>query len=230
MFEINEMPDQLPPNIVERLSKLDIGTIGHFLDYGFMEPRIRQQMPSSSVVGTAITVRSHFPDSVIGHYALKFIRPGDILVIDRGDNKHVACWGGTTSLAAKKLGLTALIIDGACNDICESNAIDLPIWSDGVVGITTKYRAIGGGLNVTITCGGVVVNPGDAVMADENGVLIIPRESVQQVVDEGEDFKNGETAFRKNYEGEGPFERYPDLTGATDLVEAAVNNKHTMKR
>ena len=219
MYNINPMPPQIDKNLIDKLAQVDVGTIGHFLDDGFMQPSIRQQMPGSLIAGTAITVHSPFPDSVIGHYALKFIRPGDILVIDRGDDRKVACWGGGTSLAAAKLGLTGLIMDGAGNDISESNEIGLPIWCDGVTGITTRYRGFGGSLNVPLQCGGVAVNPGDAILADENGVLVIPAEKLEVVVGEAIAFAAKEKAFRELYSGAGPYPIYPDLTGASDIAE-----------
>lgn len=213
------MPEQVDPKLLDRLSRCETGTFGHFLDDGFMRSGIRQQCPGSRVAGTAVTVRSPFPDSVIGHYALGDIRPGDILVIDRGDNKEVSCWGGTTSLCAAALGLSALIMDGAGNDIEEANAVGLPIWCDGVVPITTKYRGIGGAINIPIQCGGVLVNPGDAILADENGILALPRKNLLEAIEECEAFSEKEKEFRAIYQGEGPYPRYPDLTGASRIVE-----------
>lgn len=221
-FRMCPSPPQIDAGILERLSLCETGTFGHFLDEGFLRPGIRQQCPGSRIAGTAVTVRSPFPDSVVGHYALKFIRPGDILLIDRGDNREVSCWGGTTSLAAAKLGLTGLIMDGAGNDITEANNAGLPIWCDGVTPVTTKYRGIGGAINVPISCGGVTVRPGDAVLADENGVLVLPRDGLLEAIEECEAFSEKERSFRKLYDGEAPYPCYPDLTGATGLFEDGI--------
>jgi|GEM_PF-1820486 len=162
------MPPQLSPELVAGLLETDTGTIGHFVDAGFMDIGIQAKMPGAKIAGTAVTVRVTVPDSIIGHYALKFIRPGDILIIDRGQDRETACWGGTTSVGAAKAGLTGLIMDSAGNDISEANAAGLPIWCRGVTPVTTKYRGLGGALNVPISCGGVSINPGDAVLADES--------------------------------------------------------------
>lgn len=218
-FTIEPSPRQIDKALLDRLSLCETGTFGHFMDDGFMRPGIRQQCPGSRIAGTAITVRSPYPDSVIGHYALKNIRPGDILVINRGDNRDVSCWGGTTTFAAVKMGLAALIMDGAGNDIDEANTMGLPIWCDGVTPVTTKYRGIGGGINVPITCGGVTINPGDAILADSNGVLVLPPHTLLDAIIECEAFAAKEKAFRQMYSGDGPYPCYPDETGASSFVE-----------
>lgn len=224
MFIINDTPAQISAEDREALAALETGTIGHFLDTGFMEPAIRQQLLGSSIAGTAITVRVPYADSVIGHYALKNIRPGDILVIDRGGDQAVSCWGGTTSFAAVKMGLTGLIMDGAGNDIAQANAYGLPIWCRGATPVTTKYRGLGGELNVPIACGGVVVNPGDAVLADDNGVLIVPPAELTSVIEKAQQFHKMEQEF---LEMAGAAERlnYPDLSGATAIVEAVLRGE-----
>jgi hypothetical protein len=95
-YVVNPMPVQITKAQVKALLKLDTGTIGHVLDAGFMDQGLQQQMPGRKLAGTAITVRCTLPDSVMGHYALKFARPGDILVIDRGQDQMTACWGAAT--------------------------------------------------------------------------------------------------------------------------------------
>lgn len=224
MYTINAMPDQIDEALIAGLLETDTGTIGHFVDAGFMDPGIVAGMPGAKVAGTAVTVRSTLPDSVIGHYALKFVRPGDILVIDRGQDRKTACWGGTTSVAGAAAGLTGLIMDGAGNDISQANDAGLPIWCRGVTPVTTKYRGLGGAINIPISCGGVAVNPGDAILADENGVLVIAREQVEQVVAEARAFAQKErdflAAIRKN-----PKLCYPDVTGASAIIEARIEEQ-----
>lgn len=218
------MPPQLSPELVAGLLETDTGTIGHFVDAGFMDIGIQAKMPGAKIAGTAVTVRVTVPDSIIGHYALKFIRPGDILIIDRGQDRETACWGGTTSVGAAKAGLTGLIMDSAGNDISEANAAGLPIWCRGVTPVTTKYRGLGGALNVPISCGGVSIHPGDAVLADENGVLIIPPSDVARVIAEARAFRQKEEALLAALRDD-PDICYPDLTGASALLEAKLREQ-----
>ena len=84
IYQVEPMPPQISDAQREKLLALDTATIGHYLEAGFMDPGITQRMSGSKIAGTAVTVRVTLPDSVMAHYALKFIRPGDVLVIDRG--------------------------------------------------------------------------------------------------------------------------------------------------
>ena len=88
-----------------------------------------------------------------------------------GDTKY-ACWGGGLTLAMKLAGVKAGVIDGPATDLSEIQEFDLPMWSRGLSSITTRLLGIEGAMNVPISVGGQVVNPGDAVLADEQGVLV----------------------------------------------------------
>lgn len=217
-FVIGEMPQQVAPDLIEKLLQTDTGTIGHVLDSGFMDPGISARTPGRKIAGTAVTVRVTVPDSVMGHYVLKFIRPGDVLVIDRGQDQFTANWGGGTAAAGVARGLTGLIIDGAGNDISQSAEHGLSIWCRHVSSVTTKYRGISGEMNVPINCGGVAVSPGDAILADENGVVVIPQRDLADVVETALGFNRFEEEFIARLLAE-PGLCYPDETGASALVE-----------
>lgn len=223
MYTVNPMPTPIDPALIAGLMETDTGTVGHFLNSGFMDPGIQGRMPGKKVAGTAVTVQVTVPDSVIAHYALKLIRPGDILVVDRGQDRGTACWGGTTSFAAAAAGLHALVMDSAGNDLSQANAAGLPIWCRAPTPVTTKYRNLGGAINVSISCGGVAVNPGDAILADENGVLVIPRSRIRAVIDESRILHRKEAEFFAALKAN-PKLSYPDVTGATAFVEG---NLHT---
>jgi regulator of RNase E activity RraA len=125
------------------------------------------------VAGTAVTLAIPGPDSTLLHHTLGLLRPGDILVVDRlGDDRH-ACWGGGVTVAAKAAGAKAGVIDGPCTDLEEITASNFPIWCRGLAPITTRLYDLGGRLNHPISVGGAVVMPGDAVLCDESGVLIL---------------------------------------------------------
>jgi len=224
MYDIRPTADQIPADLIAGLLATDTGTIGHFLDAGFMDPGMQGRMPGAKIAGTAVTVQVTVPDSLTAHYALKFTRPGDILVVERGVDQRTSCWGGTSSAGAIRAGLAGLIMDGAGNDISEANAVGLPIWCRHVTPITTKYRDLGGALNVPISCGGVVVNPGDAILADENGVLVIPRARIKQVIDEAVTFGKKEQDFRA-FLRDNPDMAYPDASGSSAMIEAKLKEQ-----
>jgi 4-hydroxy-4-methyl-2-oxoglutarate aldolase len=184
MYTIRDMPDQIPQADLDLLSQVETATVGHWRLIGFMNRAIQPLLPGRRVVGTAVTLAIAGPDSTLLHHATGLLRPGDILVVDRlGDDKY-ACWGGGVTVAAKAAGAVAGIVDGPCTDLTEIQQSDFPIWSRGLSPITTRLYDLGGGMNIPISCGGAVVMPGDAILADESGVLVIPREEARDVAQE----------------------------------------------
>ena len=173
MFTLAPLPPQIDPSLLALLRQAEPATIGHFLDKGFMDPGLRAFFPDVRIAGSAVTVRAPGADAAIVHHAVSHCRPGDILVIDRcGDHKH-ACAGGAVAYAARKAGVAGIIVDGMVTDVGELRGYGMPMWARGLSTITQRKLGLGGGFCVPVSCGGVAVKPGDAVFADENGVLIL---------------------------------------------------------
>jgi regulator of RNase E activity RraA len=174
------MPNQVSAADLALLAQVETATVGHWRHIGFMDRRI-QPLLQRRVVGTAVTIAIPGPDSTLLHHALGLLRPGDIAVVDRlGDDRH-ACWGGGVTVAAKAAGAVAGIVDGPCTDEAEIIASDFPMWCRGLSPVTTRIYDLGGGLNIPIACGGAVVMPGDAILADESGVLVLRADEVAAV-------------------------------------------------
>lgn len=221
MFVINRSPPAIAPELLTRLAQTSTGTVGHLRDSGFMDTGMIGRMPGVKIAGTAVTIRVPVPDSAIVHYALKFVRPGDILVIERGPDQHVACWGGMTAAASAKLGVRGVIIDGAGHDVAAAAAVGMPIWCRRITPITTKHRGLGGELNVPISCGGVVVSPGDAILADDNGILVIAPSELAKTVDRAEAFDASKARLAAAL-ADDPSLVWADASGATRIVEEAL--------
>jgi regulator of RNase E activity RraA len=218
MFEINALPPQVPKALLDKLAQAEPATVGHFRHSGFLDPALRAVIPDRRVVGTAVTVRIPGPDSALLHHALGMVRPGDFLVVDRcGDVRH-ACWGGVVTYTAKQRGVAGGIIDGMATDFAEIRRSDLPVWCRGPSPITTKLLALGGGLNVPVSCGGVIVSPGDAVLADENGVVILRPGEIDAVADRALALQQREVEVIRRLDGGEPL---PSISGATAKIEAA---------
>lgn len=180
-FVIGEMPAPVSSAVKSRLAEMETATVGHFRHWGFMDPAIQALGHRKRVVGSAVTLALPAQDSTLLHHALGLLQPGHIVVIDRlGDRKH-ACWGGGVTHAATAAGAAAAIVDGMCTDPLEIAAFQFPVWCRGISPITTRTYGLGGMLNRPVSCGGVVVNPGDIVVCDENGVLVLPPEDVDDV-------------------------------------------------
>lgn len=223
IYVVNQMPVQMTVQQREALLALDTGTIGHHLEAGFMDGGMIPRIPGSKIAGTAVTVRITVPDSVMAHYALKYTRLGDILVIDRGQDQRTANWGAATIYAAALTGLEGVLVDGAVNDIADAKAAGLPIWSRSISPVTTKYRGMGGEFNVPVSCGGVAVNPGDAILADDNGIVVIPRAQLDETLSGSLAWYQAEQAFLEQLRQD-PGLCYPDVTGATAIVERSIQN------
>jgi regulator of RNase E activity RraA len=173
-YEIGAMPAQISPELVALLEQTETATVGHWRHWGFVNRRIQPLLRKRRVAGTAITVAIPGQDSTALHHVLSLLRPGDVLLVDRlGDDRH-ACWGGGVTVAAKAAGAVAGVVDGPCTDFEEVEASDFPMWSAGLAPITTRVYDLGGRINMPVCIGGVVVMPGDAVLCDDSGVLVMP--------------------------------------------------------
>ncbi len=176
-IQLNPMPPALPETLRDALMGVSFATIGHLLEEGFVDPGIRALVPSAKIVGRAITVRTTAPDSVLVHKATEMLQRGDVLVIDMGGDVRHAPVGEMVALAAQCRGAAGIVIDGVCTDIVEIRAHGMPIFARGLSLLTTKLVGLSSGfINGSITCGGVTVRPGDTVLGDDNGVLILPPE------------------------------------------------------
>lgn len=183
MYSVKDMPVSVPAEDLDLLSGVETATVGHWRLFGFMDRRIQALLPGRRVVGTAVTLAISGSDSTLLHYATGKIRPGDILVVDRLGDDRYACWGGGVTVAAKASGAIAGIVDGPCTDLSEIQESDFPMWARGLAPITTRMYDLGGGMNIPVSCGGAVVMPGDAILADESGVLVVPRDEVRAVAE-----------------------------------------------
>lgn len=182
-YIINEMPEQIPAALIEKYATVETATVGHKRHMGFMDNAIQCVLPGKRIAGTAVTLAIPSQDSTLLHHIISLLRPGDFLCIDRlGDRKH-ACLGGGVAAAIKASGCVAVAIDGPCTDLPEIEHYDLPVWCRGVTPITTRLYDLGGSFNVPVSCGGAVVNPGDVVIADFSGVLVMPADEAEADAD-----------------------------------------------
>jgi regulator of RNase E activity RraA len=219
MFTLKPLPSQLAPDLVQKLGRAEPATIGHFRDWGFMDPAIRAMQPDVRIAGPAVTVHQPGVDGTIIGYALGQVRPGDILVVDRcGDMRH-AGFGGLVCYAAKVAKVAGVIIDGMVADIGEIRRYGVPVWCRGVSSITTKRIGLGGSLCIPVSCGGVAVRPGDVVIADECGVVVLDPADAEAAADRAIAMQDAEVKTRARLDAG---EKLPDISGATKVLEEAL--------
>lgn len=223
MYVIKDMSEQVPQADLDLLSGVETATVGHWRLLGFMDRGIQPLLPKRRVVGTAVTLAIPGPDSTLLHHATGLLRPGDILVVDRlGDDKY-ACWGGGVTVAARAAGAVAGVVDGPCTDLTEIEELNFPMWSRGLSPITTRLYDLGGGLNIPVSCGGVVVMPGDAILADESGVLVIPRDEVRVVAETA--LGEQEISKKRLPMVHDKVQKLGELSGATAKVLAKLSSR-----
>lgn len=219
MFTTNPMPTPISAELVELLEKVETATVGHVLHSGFVDREIRAVLPNRRVAGTAVTIRIPHADSALLHWLTAVVRPGDIVLVDRcGDDRH-ACWGGVITNAMKLAGVKAGVIDGPATDFSEIARVELPMWCRGPSSITTKLLGVEGAVNVPITVGGQVVHPGDAVLCDESGVIVLDPARARSVAEKAIAMQEAELVLLDRLRRG---EKLPDISGARAMVEAKL--------
>lgn len=146
-----------------------------------MDGGIQPLASDMRLVGQARTVRCTVGDNSALHAALNLVQPGDVLVADAGGFLGNAVWGGLMTEAARRKGIAGLIIDGAVRDRAEIMASAFPCFARGTVP-AGPHKNFGGEVDGPIACGGVAVSPGDLVVADLDGVTVVPLSRVATVL------------------------------------------------
>ena len=224
MFTLNSLPPPLEAQLVAKLLKAEPATIGHFRNTGFMDPGIRAMQSDVRIAGPAVTVRAPGMDGTIVGYALGQVRRGDVLVIDRaGDHRHAA-FGGPVAYACKVAGLAGVIIDGVATDIGEVRKYDVPLWCRGLSAVTTKRIGLAGEFCVPVSCGGVAVNPGDIIIADECGIVVLDRGEAEAAAERAIGMQDAEVKSRARLDSG---EKLPDISGATKVLQDAMAKQKT---
>lgn len=132
-------------------------------------------------VGTAVTVKTLASDLAAAFKAIDLCRPGDVVVIDSHGSVDTAFWGENMAMSAVNRGVVGAVIDGACRDVEEIRRLRFPVLCKGIVPNVASISGYGH-VNVPIQCAGVPVNPGDVVIVDGNGVVVVPKESAADIL------------------------------------------------
>ncbi|OLU30267.1 4-hydroxy-4-methyl-2-oxoglutarate aldolase [Pseudomonas sp. PA15(2017)] len=220
MYIIEALPEAINPEELSVLLRAEPATIGHFITTGILSPQIRAHFENVRTVGTAVTVKMPGADGGILHYAMGCARPGDFLVVDRCGESVTAAMGGAMAYAAKQAGIAGIIVDGYVTDLGELRQHGVPVWSWGASAITTRVKGEEGEFCTAVQCGGVVIHPGDAVIADENGIVILPPAQALALAHRAIEFQENEKhTLARLAQGE----KFPDVVGSRPLIDAAID-------
>jgi RraA family protein len=170
-----------------------------------------------TMAGTAVTVRSRGGDNLSFLRALEFCRPGDVLLVDAGGDLNNAVVGGILTFYAASISLAGVVIDGAIRDVAEIREREFPVYARGVTH-RGPYKDGPGEINVTVSVGGMVVNPGDIIVGDQDGLLAIPQQGVKELIDKAHGVLAAEAETLRAMQ-EGRWNR-----AFIDALEARCNN------
>jgi 4-hydroxy-4-methyl-2-oxoglutarate aldolase len=187
------------PAAVEKLSRFGVATIHEAMGrVGLMKPSIRPIYTGAHICGTAITVLLQPGDNWMLHVAAEQIQPGDVVVAGCTADSTDGFFGDLLATSYQSHGAKGLIIDGGVRDVKDLTAMGFPVFSRAIhaKGCT---RATLGSVNIPVVCAGAIVNPGDVVIADDDGVVVVPAAIAQQVADAAEARENNETAKRARF-------------------------------
>jgi len=180
----NASADQVDAKILEALRELPVAALSDNMHRNIGSSGLTpyHRAGKQTMAGTAVTARSRGGDNLTYLRALEFCRPGDVLVVDAGSDLNNAVVGGILSFYAAKIGLSGVVIDGAIRDVAEIRERDFPVYARGVTH-RGPYKDGPGEINVPISVGGMVVNPGDILVGDQDGLLAIPPQGVEQLIE-----------------------------------------------
>ena len=189
------------PEVIAGLREAGVATVHEAAGrIGLLGTRIVPRMPGSAVAGSAVTVSSHPGDNLMIHAAVEVCQPGDILVVTTtADSKH-GMFGDLLATSLKARGVIGMVTDAGVRDIATLRQMDFPIWSRAVHSQGT-VKATAGSVNIPVIAAGQLVNPGDVIIADDDGVVAIPASLAAQVLDAAIKRVANEEAKRVQFEG-----------------------------
>jgi 4-hydroxy-4-methyl-2-oxoglutarate aldolase len=179
---------------VEKLSHFGVATIHEAMGrVGLMKPYMRPVYTGAQTCGTAVTVLLQPGDNWMMHVAAEQLQPGDVVVAACTTDNTDGFFGDLLATSFQARGAKGLVIDGGCRDVKELQEMGFPVFSRAISAKGT-IKATLGSVNIPVVCAGTTVNPGDVVIADADGVVIVPAAIAQQVADAAEK--------RESFEGE----------------------------
>lgn len=179
MFVCNPRVQGVTPEILKAYEGVCPSTIGHMTDFGFIKG-LQPLFRPIKFIGNAVTVQIPHLDSTAIHKVMDTVQPGDIICVDMSGDTERSCWGEMVSYMARAKKVGGAVINGCVTDYNAIREIGVPIYSLGPSCLTTRILGVEGAINVPISIRNVAINPGDLVVADDDGVFVIsPKDAME---------------------------------------------------
>jgi 4-hydroxy-4-methyl-2-oxoglutarate aldolase len=186
--------------IIKAFAKIPTATISDAMGRcGAMSSDMKPVFPGARVCGSALTVRVYANDNLMVHLALKEARPGDILVVDSSGFSECALWGELMSLSASCRDLGGTVIDGGVRDKDSIAELGYPVFSRTIIPVGT-HKSNQGSIGKPISCDGVPIFPGDIIVGDSDGVVVMPLDQASVVFEKAKAILGREDQMRKRIE------------------------------
>ncbi len=197
MYTVVREVARAPQEAIEALRPFAAAVLSDALGRtGTMDGGIKPLADGMRLIGTAVTVKTYPADNLMIHLGLKLAQPGDVLVIDADGVTDTAVVGELVVASAQRKGLAGFVIDGAIRDKADMVALGFPVYARGAVP-NGPLKNGPGFVNVPVACGGLVVHPGDVVIGDDDGVVVVPQAQWQAVAEAARAVETREGATRQ---------------------------------
>ena len=178
--------DRPETNAISTLGELGVATVHEAMGRrGLMKPYLRPVYPAAKAAGPAVTVLCHPGDNLMIHAAVELCRPGDVMVVAVVAESTDGMFGELLATSLRSHGVVGMVIDAGSRDIAKLTEMNFPVWSRAVSAQGT-VKETAGSVNVDVVCAGAIVHPGDVIVGDQDGVVVVPRAQAAEIAKLGD--------------------------------------------